>query len=103
MLGATPPRRICSSSTRKDNETLSILSATRESENFPGKLIRWSVATDPVIKIATDQDPSGQRSAQRRPVPSTDSADGAEQSAEVRTSGRSLHKRTTHPRWGYRS
>ena len=53
MFAATPPRLICSSSTRKDNATLSSLSATSWSVNLPGNVIRWSVAIDPVMAMRT--------------------------------------------------
>ena len=55
MFAATPPRRISSPSTRNDRETRSSLSAMRCSVNFPGNVIRWSVATDPVTAIRTNQ------------------------------------------------
>ena len=53
MFAATPPRRTSSSSTRKLSETLCSLSATSESENRPGKVIKWSVAIEPVTAIRT--------------------------------------------------
>ena len=53
MFAATPPRRMSRSSTRNDSETLSSLSATSESENRPGKVIRWSVAIEPVTAMRT--------------------------------------------------
>src|SRR6476469_9732127 len=49
MLGATPPRRISRSSTRKETDSLSSCSTTRESANLPPKVIRWSVAMEPAI------------------------------------------------------
>src|SRR3954453_14828117 len=52
MFGATPPRRISRSSTRKDTESLSSCSTTSESANFPLKVIRWSVAIEPAIRSA---------------------------------------------------
>ena len=61
ILAATPPRRISSASTKKDNEILSSLSATSESANRPGKVIKWSVAMDPVIRTATLADLTCQR------------------------------------------
>ena len=54
MLAATPPRRTSRSSTRNDSEILSSLSATRESANFPGKVMRWSVAIEPVTHTRTE-------------------------------------------------
>src|SRR4051812_24083356 len=48
MFAATPPRRMSRSSTRNDSETLSSWSGSSWSANRPGKLIRWSVAIDPV-------------------------------------------------------
>ena len=51
MLAATPPRRTSRSSTRKDREILSSCSTTSESANRPVKVIRWSVAMDPVTAI----------------------------------------------------
>ena len=53
MLAATPPRRISRPSTRKDSDTLSILSGMNCSTNRPGNVIRWSVAMDPVIAMRT--------------------------------------------------
>ena len=53
MLAATPPRRTSSSSTRNDSESLSSCSTTSESANRPGKVMRWSVAMEPVIAIRT--------------------------------------------------
>src|SRR3954454_16911411 len=53
MLGPTPPRRMSSSSTRKDNDTLCSCSASSCSENLPGKCIRWSVAMDPATSTDT--------------------------------------------------
>src|SRR5512134_2402679 len=55
MLPATPPRRISSDSARKLTEILSSCSTTRESEKLPRKVIRWSVAMDPVTAICTPQ------------------------------------------------
>ena len=48
MLAAHPPRLTSRSVTRNDSATRSSLSATSESANLPGKVIRWSVAMDPV-------------------------------------------------------
>src|ERR1700742_1255814 len=53
MVAATPPLRTSSSSTRKDSDTRSSLSATNWSLNVPGNTIRWSVAIDPVTAIRT--------------------------------------------------
>src|SRR5271166_2599757 len=53
MLAATPPRRMASSSTRNDSETLSSLSAISWSVNLPGNVIKWSVAIDPVTAMRT--------------------------------------------------
>src|SRR6201987_2571268 len=53
MLAATPPRRMASSSTRNDSETLSSFSAMSWSVNLPGNVIKWSVAIDPVTAIRT--------------------------------------------------
>src|SRR3546814_18039534 len=49
MLAAQPPRRTSRSSTRNETLSLSSWSTTRESENLPGKVIRWSVAMQPAI------------------------------------------------------
>src|SRR5690606_30018513 len=51
MLGAIPPRRTVSVSTRNDSDTLCSWSATNCSVNRPGKCIRWSVAMEPVTTI----------------------------------------------------
>ena len=53
MLAATPPRRTSRSSTRNDSEILSSWSTTRESVNRPSKVIRWSVAIEPVTAMRT--------------------------------------------------
>src|SRR5688500_15876919 len=53
MLAAHPPRRTSRSSTRNETDSLSSWSTTRESENLPGKLIRWSVAMEPAISRDT--------------------------------------------------
>src|SRR5690349_11026392 len=53
MFAATPPRRISSSSARKESEILSSCSTTRESRKRPRKVMRWSVAMDPVTAIFT--------------------------------------------------
>ena len=58
MFAATPPRRTSRSSTRNDSETLSSLSATSESANRPGKVMRWSVAIDPVTAMRTVGQPT---------------------------------------------
>src|SRR5690349_3608301 len=50
MLPAHPPRRISRSSTRKETESLSSWSTTRESANLPPNVIRWSVAMEPAIR-----------------------------------------------------
>src|SRR5690606_29307983 len=44
-----PPRRTSRSLTRKLTESLSSCSTTRESENLPSKVIRWSVAIEPAM------------------------------------------------------
>ena len=49
MFAAQPPRRTSRSSTRNETDSLSSCSTTSESENLPGKDIRWSVAMDPVM------------------------------------------------------
>ena len=53
MLAAMPPRRTSRSSTRNDSEILSSWSTTRESVNRPSKVIRWSVAIEPVTAMRT--------------------------------------------------
>jgi hypothetical protein len=55
MFAATPPRRTWRSSVRNDSEILSSWSTTRESAKSPSKVIRWSVAMDPVIAICTPE------------------------------------------------
>src|SRR5260370_2147797 len=57
MLAAAPQRRITSLSTRKDSATLSSLSGTSCSTNRPGKVMRWSVAIDPVTAMRTAESP----------------------------------------------
>src|SRR3954452_7982737 len=53
MFAAMPPRRTSRSSTRKDSEILSSWSTTKESVKRPSKVIRWSVAIDPVTAMRT--------------------------------------------------
>src|SRR6478672_12963365 len=53
MLAATPPRRTCRSDVRNDREILSSCSTTRESAKSPSKVMRWSVAMEPVMAICT--------------------------------------------------
>ena len=53
MFAAMPPRRTSRSSTRKDSEILSSWSTTSESVNRPSKVIRWSVAIEPVTAMRT--------------------------------------------------
>ena len=54
MLAAMPPRRTSRSSTRNDSEILSSWSTTSESVNRPSKVIRWSVAIEPVTAMRTE-------------------------------------------------
>src|SRR3954454_2084971 len=69
MFAAQPPRRIWRSSTRKDRDSLSSCSTTRESANRPGNDIRWSVATEPVTAMGTGHTlPSGRGAAAPRGV-----------------------------------
>src|SRR5215213_1140810 len=53
MLAAQPPRRTSRSSTRNDSAILSSWSTTSESANRPGKVMRWSVAIEPVMTSDT--------------------------------------------------
>src|ERR1700754_3543127 len=53
MFAAIPPRRTTRSSTRKLRDRRWIWSATICSPNFPGKLIRWSVAMLPLTATGT--------------------------------------------------
>src|SRR5215213_8875482 len=53
MLAPAPPRCWTRSSTRKDSETFSSCPSTNCSTNFPGKVIRWSVAIEPVTATGT--------------------------------------------------
>src|SRR5581483_3389534 len=53
MFGPTPPRRTSSASTRNESETVCSWSATSWSANRPGKVIRWSVAIEPVTAMRT--------------------------------------------------
>src|SRR4051794_9583350 len=55
MLAATPPRRMSRWSTRKDSETRCSWSGSSWSANRPGKVIRWSVANDPVTMTGTER------------------------------------------------
>ena len=53
MLAATPPRRTWRSEVRNDREILSSCSTTSESAKSPSKVMRWSVAMEPVMAICT--------------------------------------------------
>ncbi|CAM5713636.1 hypothetical protein SGLAM104S_00850 [Streptomyces glaucescens] len=53
MFAATPPRRTSRLSTRKDRETVCSWSATSWSAKRPGKVMRWSVAMEPVTAMRT--------------------------------------------------
>src|SRR6478736_5455272 len=53
MLAATPPRRTCRSEVRNDREISSSCSTTSESAKSPSKVMRWSVAMEPVMAICT--------------------------------------------------
>src|SRR6478672_13762596 len=53
MFAATPPRRTCESEVSNDREILSSCSTTSESAKRPSKVMRWSVAMEPVIAICT--------------------------------------------------
>ena len=53
MFAPMPPRRTCRSSARNDSEILSNWSTTMESANRPEKVIKWSVAIDPVTAMFT--------------------------------------------------
>ena len=47
IFAPQPPRLISKVSTRKESETLAREPATKESVNFPLKLMMWSPPTDP--------------------------------------------------------
>src|SRR4051794_24914199 len=53
MLAPAPPRCCTRSSTRKESETFSICPSTNCSVKVPGKVIRWSVAIEPVTHTVT--------------------------------------------------
>src|SRR3954451_19360981 len=53
MLAPAPPRCCTRSSTRNDSETFSIWPSTNCSVKVPGKVIRWSVAMEPVTTTVT--------------------------------------------------
>jgi hypothetical protein len=53
MFAPAPPRCWTRSSTRKESETFSSWPSTNCSVNFPGKVIRWSVAIEPVTATGT--------------------------------------------------
>src|SRR5918997_1236994 len=53
MLAPAPPRCCTRSSTRKDSDTLPIWPSTNWSVKVPGKVIRWSVAMEPVTTTGT--------------------------------------------------
>ena len=64
----TPPRRISRSSTRKETESLSSCSTTRESANLPPKVIRWSVAMEPAISRDMSRNTTGAVRATEYPI-----------------------------------
>ena len=67
MLPAIPPRRISRVSARKLTEILWSWSTTRESEKLPRKVMRWSVAMDPLTAICTGRTyPAGRSRADPR-------------------------------------
>src|SRR3954463_2961120 len=68
MLAPAPPRCCTRSSTRKDSETLPIWPSTNCSVKVPGKVIRWSVAMEPVTTTGTSA-PQGRQPARRPTVP----------------------------------
>src|SRR3954467_3581122 len=53
MFAPAPPRCWTRSSTRNDSETFSISPSTNCSAKRPGKVIRWSVAIEPVTTTGT--------------------------------------------------
>src|SRR3954451_20170375 len=53
MFAPAPPRCWTRSSTRNESETFSIWPSTNCSVNFPGKVMRWSVAIEPVTATGT--------------------------------------------------
>src|SRR3978361_2396399 len=63
MFAPAPPRCCTRSSTRKESETFSILPSTNWSVNLPGKVIRWSVAIEPVTTTDMQATLSGERRA----------------------------------------
>ena len=54
IFAAQPPRRTWRSSVRKDSEILASWSTTKESANLPAKVMRWSVAMEPVTAMRTE-------------------------------------------------
>src|SRR5690349_6636003 len=83
MFAPAPPRCCTRSSTRNDSETFSIWPSTNCSMKVPGKVIRWSVAMEPVTTTVTRTLPGvmcaaknehlrvGAARSVRRPVPSS--------------------------------
>src|SRR4051794_2622360 len=101
MFGATPPRRISRSSTRKLTESLSSCSTTRESANLPWKVIRWSVAMEPAI--SSDMGPRRVRGASPGECrKSVSGAGGAYRPVRVGVPGSSQYRRCmTYQRLAY--
>src|SRR3954462_4190221 len=66
MLAPAPPRCCTRSSTRKDSDTFSICPSTNCSVKVPGKVIRWSVAIEPVTHTVTGALPRGGVEADHR-------------------------------------
>src|SRR4051794_40245106 len=61
MFAPAPPRCWTRSSTRKDSETFAIFPSTNWSVNRPGKVIRWSVAIEPVTTTDIEDSLAGGR------------------------------------------
>src|SRR3954453_10062784 len=61
MFAPAPPRCWTRSSTRKDSETFAIFPSTNWSVNRPGKVIRWSVAIEPVTTTDIENSLAGGR------------------------------------------
>src|SRR3954447_12018620 len=95
MFAPAPPRCCTRSSTRKESETFSIFPSTNWSVNLPGKVIRWSVAIEPVTTTVMGGDSLRGTAATRSAGPRTGDEPRGASSVGVSGPGRSVGQRAT--------
>src|SRR3954453_17210075 len=78
MFAPAPPRCWTRSSTRKDSETFAIFPSTNWSVNRPGKVIRWSVAIEPVTTTVIEDSLAGGRRPGQAPRQRTGQTTGSD-------------------------